>query len=333
MSASTVDAWLIEAFGEPRDVLRRGSTAPPALGTGDVRVAVEAVGLNFLDVSMCRGDYVSRPPLPLVPGAELAGRVLEVGSDVDGVTVGARVAAMSPIAQGGFAAETVVPVSAVQPVPETMSAAHAASILVTYQTAYVSLIRRARLVAGEWLLVHAGAGGVGTAAIQLARAHGARVIATAGSEEKRAVCAEEGAEVVLDYRRDDLVDAVLAATDGRGVDLVLDPVGGETFARSLECSALEARLIPIGWASGERPHLDPEALLVRNVDIIGVSWGSRYPLARPDVVRETHAALLALYSDGRIAPRVEHVWGIDELPDAVQALADGRVIGKAVVAR
>jgi NADPH2:quinone reductase len=158
------------------------------------------------------------------------------------------------------------------------------------------------------------------------------VIATASSAEKLAVCAAYGAEVTVDYRTDDFCAAVLDATGGRGADVVFDPVGGNVFARSLECSALEARVIPIGWASGTRPAIDPEEILRRNLTIVGLSWGSAYPRARPELVRDAHQAILREYAAGAIKPHVPHVWSFDELPDAVQALADGRIIGKAVVA-
>lgn len=328
---SRTTCWSIARFGEPADVLERGSVVVEEPDARAVLVDVEAIGLNFLDVSVCRGDY-GQAELPLVPGAEFAGRVVAVGNDVTEVAPGDRVAGMNPAARGAFARRVIAPSTAVHPVPDAMSVTDAAALLVTYQTAWFALVRRANLAEGEWLLVHAGAGGVGTAAIQIARARGARVIATASSEEKRAVCASYGAEMTVDYRREDFCQAVLAATGGRGADVVLDPVGGDVFARSLECSALEARVIPIGWASGTRPALEPEDLLRRNVTIVGLSWGSAYPWVRPDLVRDAHSALLREYAEGAVRPHVPRVWPFDELPAAVQALADGRVIGKAVVA-
>jgi NADPH2:quinone reductase len=326
-----VECWSITELGEPRDVLRSASSTPNALEPDEVRLEVEAIGLNFLDVSMCRGEYGSTPSFPLVPGAEFAGRIVEVGSAVTHLSIGERVAALNPTAQGGYAAEAVVPAAAAYPIPETMPAQDAAAILVTYQTAYFALIRRAALNAGEWLLVHAGAGGVGTAAIQLAKGGGARIIATAGSPEKMAVCLQQGADVALNYRRDDFVAAALDATNGRGVDVVFDPVGGEVFTRSLECSAIEARLIPIGWASGQRPELQPEEIVARNLTVVGLSWGSTYPLRRRELVRAAHATLIATYNAGTIRPLIAQRWRFEELPTALQALADGKVVGKAVV--
>jgi NADPH2:quinone reductase len=325
------EAWLIDSFGEPKNVLRRGQVDVREPGPREVVVEVDAIGLNFLDVSVCRGAYTSQPQLPLVPGAELAGRIKAVGEEVDSLRPGDRVAALSPSALGAFAAEVAVPAAAALPVPESMPDEHAAGILVTYQTAHVALLRRAALAEGEWMLVHAGAGGVGTAAIQLARAIGARVIATAGTPGKLAVCEEQGAEVALDYRAGDFATAVREATQGHGFDVLFDPVGGETFERSLDCAAFEARLIPIGWAGGSPPALAAPILLGRNLTVVGVSWGSAYPLERPDVVADTHDQLLRLYAAGGISPVVPRVWSYGELPDAVQSLGEGHVIGKAVV--
>jgi NADPH2:quinone reductase len=326
-----VECWSIAEYGEPRDVLRRGARTLPELESHEVQVEVEAIGLNFLDVSMCRGEYVSTPSLPLVPGAELAGRIVGAGSAASQLSVGDRVAALSPAAQGAYATAAVVPAAAAYPIPEAMPAADAAAILVTYQTAYFALVHRAALNAGEWLLVHAGAGGVGTAAIQLARARGARIVATAGSGDKVVVCLQEGADVAVDYRRDDFVAAALDATGGRGVDVVLDPVGGDVFARSLACSGIDARVIPIGWASGRPPELRPEEIVARNITVVGVSWGSTYPLRRAALVRSAHEVLLAAYDAREIRPHVARRWEFDELPAAVQALADGEIVGKAVV--
>lgn len=326
-----VDCWLTRRFGEPRSVLERGSTQLDDVGPGAVLAGLEAIGLNYLDVSVCRGDYGPYDAFPIVPGAEFAGRIVAVGEEVSHVAVGDRVAGMSPSARGAFAMQVVVPADAVYAVPEEMPFAQAAAMLVTYQTCYFALVRRAALSQGEWLLVHAGAGGVGTAAIQLARNLGARVIATAGSSEKLAVCKQQGAEVAVNYKTDDFVQAALDATDGRGVDVVLDPVGGDVFARSLDCSALEARLIPIGWASGKPPELRSDAIVRRNVTIVGVSWGSAYPLRHPSLVREAHNVLIEAYAAGSLQPHIPRVWAFEELPEAVQALADGQTVGKVVV--
>jgi len=216
-------------------------------------------------------------------------------------------------------------------IPDDLPAEDAAGILVTYHTAHVSLIRRANLQPGEWVLVHAGAGGTGSAAIQIAASCGANVIATSRSPEKTQVMRELGADVAINSAQEDFVDVVMEATAGKGADVILDPVGGETFRRSLDCIAFEGRLIPVGWASGIPSQLDLLQLLQRNLTVVGVSWGAVYPSRAPDVVQETHKQILHGWRAGALRPLVRQITPFAELPSAVQALADGAVIGKAVV--
>lgn len=327
----SVEAWHVRRFGEPIEVLEREALAIDELAPDAVLVSVEAIGLNFLDVSVCRGEYSSDPAPPVVPGAEVAGRVLSIGEAVTGVAPDDRICGLSPSALGGFAAATVLPESAVFRIPDELPVEDAAGLVVTYHTAYVSLIRRAGLKAGEWVLVHAGAGGTGSAAIQIAVARGARVIATSRSDEKADVCRELGAEVAVNSTRESFVDAVLQATSGRGADVVLDPVGGEAFRGSLECIAFEGRLLPVGWASGVPPRLELVDVLRRNITLIGVAWGMAYPSLAPAVVQETHERILDGYRAGTLRPLIRKTWGFAEIPEAVQALADGDVVGKGVI--
>jgi NADPH2:quinone reductase len=324
-------AWRVSAVGEPITVLTLDELGPDQVGDGDVRIDVRANGLNFLDVSICRGTHPVRPPLPFVPGAELVGIVTEVGRGVAGIHVGDRVAAMHPLAYGCFRKNVVVPAYTVYPVPESMPDAHAASLLVTYQTAYVSLVRRAEVAPGEWVLVHAAAGALGSALLQVARARGARVIATAGSPEKRDLCLEQGAEHALDYRDPGLPDLLREVTDGHGVDIVCDSVGGAVFDASLEAAAFEARILPLGWSGGSVPTVDPGTFLARNLTLVGVSWGSAYPGTAPEVVRATHAEILRLYESGDVRPLIGQLRGYDELPDALQRVGEAKTTGKSVV--
>lgn len=324
-------AVVARAAGEPRDVLAVADVPSPALGAGEVRIATEAVGLNFLEVSMARGEYPVTERPPLVIGAELAGRVVEVAADVSPGLVGRRVAALHPERPfGALAEEVVVPATMALPVPETVPATVASVLLVTYQTAWFALHRRARLQSGETLLVHAGAGGVGTAVTQVARSVGARVFATTRGEAKAQVCREQGAELVVDLDHDDFVEAVQEVTDGVGVDVICDPVGGELFARSLECLAFEGRMLPLGTASGEPPKLDVIDLLARNHDVIGLGWGSEYPSVRPDLVRDAHQEILALLERGAIDPVISQIVPLEEVPASLQRLADGETTGKIV---
>jgi NADPH:quinone reductase len=324
-------AWCIRRFGEPRDVLEQATISFDHVDGDGVLIAVEAIGLNFLDVSVCRGAYGDTTVLPLTPGAEVTGRVLEVGPDITSVTVGDRVSALSPTARGGFAQAVALPESAVCLIPDDLPVEDAAGILVTYHTAHVSLIRRANLQPGEWVLVHAGAGGTGSAAIQIAVSCGAKVIATSRSAEKAEVMRTLGAHVAINSAQEDFVDVLMEATAGKGADVILDPVGGETFQRSLDCIAFEGRLIPVGWASGVPSQLDLLQVLQRNITVIGVSWGAVYPTRAPQVVQETHKQILQGWRAGAFRPLVRDIAPFSELPSAVQSLADGAVTGKAVV--
>jgi NADPH2:quinone reductase len=327
----SASAWRIRRFGEPQEVLEEGTVSFEQVDGDDVLIAVEAIGLNFLDVSVCRGAYGANVVLPLTPGAEVTGRVLEVGPDVKSIAVSDRVSALSPTARGGFAQAVALPESAVCLIPDELPAEDAASLLVTYHTAHVSLVRRANVRAGEWVLVHAGAGGTGSAAIQIAVSCGANVIATSRSAEKAEVMRTLGAHVAINSAQEDFVDVVMEATAGKGADVILDPVGGETFRRSLDCIAFEGRLIPVGWASGVPSQLDLLQVLQRNITVIGVSWGAVYPTRAPEVVQETHKQILQGWEAGALRPLVRQIAPFSELPSALQALADGSVTGKAVV--
>jgi NADPH2:quinone reductase len=321
--------WRVNAFGEPRDVLTLEEAAVPEPGPGEIRVEVAANSLNFLDVSICRGDHPVRPQLPFVPGAELVGTVSAVGPDVTSRAPGERVVAMNPAAHGCLRVEAVVPAHTAYPVPAAIPDEHAAALLVTYQTAYVSLVRRARLREGETVLVHGGAGGLGTALVQVAQAVGARALATAGSEAKVRACLDQGAAAASTYDRfEAMVDE---ATGGRGVDVVCDAVGGDLLARSLDRTAFEGRLLPLGWAGGSMPSFDAGSIVARNLDVLGVSWGSRYPHVAEPVVREVHDEIVRLYEAGAVRPPIGELRDATELPAVLQLLADGGVSGKAIV--
>jgi NADPH2:quinone reductase len=236
-------AWRVHELGEPEAVLRLEDVEDPQPGPDSVVVDVAAASLNFPDVLMCRGEYQVKPPLPFTPGAEVSGTVVELGEGADPSLLGQRVIAIPTFGHGGFTGRTIAPTSMVFPIPTSLSDAAASALHVTYQTGHVALHRRAHLQPGETLLVHAGAGGVGSAAIQLGLAAGARVIATAGGAEKVQVCKDLGAELVIDYRAGDFVDAVKEFTDGRGADVIYDPVGGDTYDRSTKCIAFEGRIL------------------------------------------------------------------------------------------
>src|SRR5688572_10550886 len=290
-------AWQVVAPSEPRDALALREV--DALGSpppGMLRVRVEACGIGLPDVFMCRGSYALTPKLPFTPGQELAGVVREAGAGAH-TRVGARVMAVSAffLGQGGFADEAFALDEFCFPVPAEMPVAEAAAFLIPYHTAWIGLVQRAALRSGETLLVTGGAGGTGSAAIQLGRAIGARVLATARDEERRAFCRSLGAEVTLDPDAE-LADAVREATEGRGADVVYDTVGGEAFEAATCCIAHEGRLLLIGFASGRWGRVDPAHMVRQNYSVVGV-----IPSGYDRAVRQAaHDALLAHRARGEL---------------------------------
>lgn len=321
-------AWQVKELGDPKNALTLEEVADPSPGAGEVVVEVEAAALNFFDILLCRGEYQERPDLPFTPGAEVAGTVSAAGEGTE-LEEGARVLATPPLPHGGFAERVSVPESVVYQIPDDMPFEDAAALHIVYQTAYFALHRRAGLAEGETVLVHAGAGGVGSAAIQLARAAGARVFATAGGEEKVEVCRDLGAELVIDYKQENFIEVVKEATEGRGADVVFDPVGGDVFDGSRRCVAFEGRIVVIGFAGGRIPEAPAAHLLVKNYSILGLHWGL-YGKTMPHLVRETHEELMDLYKAGEIKPLIYRSLPFEELPDALELLGSRGTYGKLV---
>jgi len=303
-------------------------TAEPETKAGSLKVDVAAAGVNFFDILMVRGEYQVKPPFPFVPGGEVAGVVREVGEGVRRFEVGDRVFGAPGL--GGFAETVVMPEAAAYPMPSDMTFEHAAALPIIYPTAYAGLVYRADLQQGETLLVHAAAGGVGVAAVQIGKALGARVIATAGGSEKLEVAKRAGADVLIDYRDEDFVARVLDETGGRGADVIYDSVGGDVFDRSLKCIAWNGRLLVIGFASGQIPSVRANRILLKNISIVGLHWGA-YARNEPARVPETFAALFALYGDGRIRPEIFGCYPLEKLPEALEALGSRRTWGKLIV--
>ncbi|CAA9485201.1 MAG: Quinone oxidoreductase [uncultured Rubrobacteraceae bacterium] len=322
-------AWRVHEPGDPKDALKLEEVDEPKPGPGEVLVEVEAAALNFFDILLCQGKYQERPDPPFTPGAEVAGTVVETGSGV-AIQPGTRVLATPPLPRGGFSEKVIAPAEGgVFPIPDAMPYEKAAAMHIVYQTAYTGLHRRAGLREGETVLVHAGAGGVGSAAIQVARAAGARVIATSGGAEKVRVCEELGAEVSLDYREADFVDAVKEATGGRGADVIFDPVGGEVFDRSRKCVAFEGRILVVGFASGKIPEAPANHALVKNYSVVGLHWGL-YNRVMPQLVAANHEALVRLYEEGNIDPLIYQTVPFEEIPEALGLLGSRKTYGKLV---
>ncbi len=323
-------AWQVRQLGEPRDALRLADDVErPTASGGQVLVKVSAIALNFPDVLMCRGLYQVRPPLPFTPGVEMCGTVEAVGDGVTTMAVGDRVIGTPP---GGALAEYVLLDAAtdVFSAPDALDDAQAASFHIAYQTGWFGLHRRARLKAGETLLVHAAAGGVGSAAIQLGKAAGARVIAVVGGPAKVKVAVALGADVVVDRHKEDFVGAVKAATGNQGADVIYDSVGGDTFTRSTKCIAFEGRLLVIGFAGGDIASAVTSHALVKNYSIVGLHWGL-YRQRDPASIVDAHAALTALANDGTVTPVVSEVLPFEDAPSGLTRLAAGETTGRVVV--
>jgi NADPH2:quinone reductase len=322
MRAVIVDRWM-----SPEDLQVR-EIPEPRVTRGTLGVEVKAAGVNFFDILMVQGKYQSKPPLPFIPGGELAGIVREVGPEAEGFKAGERV--MATIPTGAYAERAVVPALAAFRIPEAMSFDEGASFPIVYPTSHVGLIQRAHLRAGEWLLVHAAAGGVGIAAVQIGKALGAKVIGTAGGAEKLEVARRAGADVTIDYRKEDFVERVRAATDGKGADVIYDAVGGDVLNQSLKCIAWSGRLLVIGFASGKIPEVRANRILLKNVSLVGLHWGA-YAIHEPAQIPRTIAALFELYREGKIRPLIYKNYPLEALPDALAALASRASYGKLVI--
>ena len=316
-------AWRGHAFGPPES-LRWEEVADPPLVDGQVRLAIKASAVNFPDVLFTAGTYQIKPTPPFVPGFEVSGVVVE--SREPGVPVGARIAATLE-GSGGYATHAIAPASNVWLLPEGMSFEDAAAITVTYQTGWFALHRRAALQASETLLVHAGAGGVGSAAIQLGKAAGARVIATAGGDRKVGICRQLGADLAIDYERDDFVAVVKEATQGRGADVIFDPVGGDVFDRSTKCIAFEGRLVVIGFTSGRIPVARTNHLLVKNYSVVGLHWGL-YRTMDPQAMRDAQRELYRLHGEGKVKPLISERLPLGDGPAAMAKVAARGSVGK-----
>jgi NADPH:quinone reductase len=322
MRAIVVDRWQ-----EPKELVAR-EVPEPRPRAHEVVLEVEAAGCNFFDILLVQGKYQMKPPFPFTPGAEVAGVVRELGSVVRGVAVGDRVFAGVPL--GAFAERIALPASALHPMPDGMSFPEGAAFPVVYPTSYAALVYRASLKAGETLLVHAAAGGVGVAAVQIGKALGARVIATAGGAEKLEVARRAGADEAIDYSRPDWVEAVKRATGGRGADVIYDPVGGDIFEGSMKCIAWNGRLLVIGFAGGVIPEVKANRILLKNISVVGLHWGA-YAQNEPERVPEVFAGLAKLYESGHVRPLIFGTYGLDEVPQALDALGGRSTYGKVII--
>ncbi|MFC8341707.1 NADPH:quinone oxidoreductase family protein [Streptomyces rubiginosohelvolus] len=315
-----MQAWRVHRNGEPGEVMRLEETDRPTPGDGQVLVEVRAANVNFPDALLCRGQYQVRPPLPFTPGVEVCGTTED----------GRRVLATPALPHGGFADYVVADEAALVPAPDALDDAEAAALHIGYQTGWFGLHRRAHLQPGETLLVHAAAGGVGSAAVQLGKAAGAQVIGVVGGPDKAAVARELGCDLVIDRRSEDIVAAVKEATGGRGADVVYDPVGGDAYAKSTKCVAFEGRILVVGFASGVIPTPALNHALVKNYSVVGLHWGL-YNTKDPAAVRACHEELTKLAEQGIVKPLISERVAMAGAADAVQRVADGTSTGRIVV--
>ncbi|HEY2591916.1 MAG TPA: NADPH:quinone oxidoreductase family protein [Steroidobacteraceae bacterium] len=320
-------AALVSQFGPPQSVTVCERPAPvPA--AGEVLVQVQAAGVNHADLLMVAGKYQVKPPLPFVPGLEFCGVISAVGQGVARWRPGDRVMG-APINGGCFAEQVAVPADQIFPAPQSLATELAAQFVVAHGTAGFAF-ERGELRPGETVLVGGAGGGVGIAAVGIARRLGARVIAAAGSPEKLRVAKAHGAHATIDYSTEDLREAVRTLTDGHGADVVLDTVGGQFSDAVLRCTARRGRILVVGFASGSLPRIPAEYLLLKNLAVIGIGFGGIL-LTEPDAAHRVIDELLALHAAEPFTPEVGGRFSLEEVPAALQRLADRAVIGKQLV--
>lgn len=320
-------ALLCTAFGS-LETLTVQEVPSPRPGPGQVLIDVKAASLNFPDVLMVQGLYQVKPALPFSPGAELSGEIIELGDGVQGYLPGDRVIAIA--GWGGFAEECVTDVDWLTPLPGGMDFETGAAFLFTYETALHALRDAGRLAAGETALVLGAAGGVGLAAVETGKAMGARVIAAASSAEKLALCRERGADATINYASENLRERIRDLTDGSGVDVVFDPVGGPYTETALRATAWGGRLLVIGFASGDIPKIPVNLALLRERSIVGVYWGESVK-RDPEGHRRNVRQLVEWFDAGKVRPAVSERVPLDEAPAAMNRLIQRRVKGKIVI--
>ena len=316
-------AWLVRDWGQP-EAMDFADIPLPQPGAGQFLLKIEAAALNFMDTLMIQGLYQVKPTLPFTPGVEVAGTVESSGPG-SRFQSGDRVCAM--VAIGGYAEYVVVADADALLLPSTMSTLEGAVFPVVYPTAHLALRDGARMKAGEIVLVHAGAGGVGLASIQVAKAWGGRVIATAGGADKAQVCRDHGADLAIDYEAGSWVEQVKQFTGGRGADIVVDMVGGEVTEQSMKVLAWRGRLLIVGFAGGRIPALQANRLLLKSASAIGVFWGGLRG-KEPEFAQSVLSDLLGMYRNGEIKPVVSKTYPLRDAPRALSDLATRKTYGK-----
>ncbi len=320
-------AVLCKAYGPPESLVIE-EVSPPTPGKGQVVVSIKACGVNFPDTLIIEGKYQFKPAMPFSPGGEVAGIIKEIGEGVKHVQVGQRVIAFT--GWGGFAEEVAVDAARLIPMPDEMDFATASAFVMTYGTALHALADRAVLQAGETLLVLGAAGGVGLATVELGKLMGARVIAAASSDEKLAVCREHGADETINYSREDLRERVKVLTNGRGVDVIFDPVGDKYSEPALRSIAWKGRLLVIGFAGGEIPRIPLNLTLLKGCSIVGVFWGA-FTEREPIRNQENLQTLLTWFKQGKLKPHISATYPLSQAAQALYDMLNRTVRGKVVL--
>ncbi len=322
MKAIVCNQWC-----KPED-LKVSDIESPNLDNNSVRIKVHAAGVNFPDVLIVQGKYQYKPPFPFSPGSEVAGVISEVGSNVNSLNVGDRIMAVT--GHGAFAEEVCVPENKITLIPEELDFITAASMSLTYGTSAYALFQRANIKENDVVLIHGAAGGVGITAIELSKAIGAKIIATASTEEKLKVAKEYGADYCINYSKNEFKEKVKEITNGKGANIIYDPVGGDVFNQSLRCIAWNGRLLVIGFASGTIASAPTNLPLLKNCSIVGVFWGA-WREREPDGHNVNMEKILKWWKEKKINPKVSKVFNLEDTKYALQALINREVIGKAVI--
>ena len=322
MKAIVCNEWC-----KPED-LKVSEIKNPTLDDNSVRVEIYASGVNFPDVLIVQGKYQYKPPFPFSPGSEVAGIISEIGKNVKSLKVGDRVMAVT--GHGAFAEEICVPENKITLVPESMDFITAASMSLTYGTSSYALFQRANIKENDVVLIHGATGGVGITAIEISKAVGAKVIATASTDEKLEIAKEYGADYCINYSQNEFKDKVKEYTDGKGANIIYDPVGGEVFNQSLRCIAWNGIILVIGFASGTIASAPTNLPLLKNCSIVGVFWGA-WREREPNGHNVNMEKILKWWKENKVKPKVSKVFNLEDTKYALQALINREVIGKAVI--
>ena len=320
-------AIVCEKYGPPSELIYKEVTLPP-VGEKQVRIQIRACSLNFPDTLIIQGLYQFKPELPFTPGSDISGIVMEVGSKVRHLKVGDEVFGFTMT--GGFAEEAIVDAKAIFPKPPNMDFPIAASFLLAYGTSYHAIVDRAKLKEGETIVILGASGGVGLAAVEIAKQLGAKVIAAASSDEKLKLCKVHGADEIINYDREDLKQKIKELTDGKGADIIYDPVGGKYSESALRAIAWEGRFLVVGFAAGDIPKIPLNLPLLKGCQIMGVFWGS-FAMKNPDQNMQNSLQLMNWYTEGKVNPHIHKIYKLEETPKALEEMMARKVQGKVVV--